>query len=61
MERPFSGSFEVSGLMGEFCAVLYKLVRQVLSAIRINGVSAFQGDVCIARIGPIVAKKCPHN
>ena len=31
--------------MGEFCTVLSGPVHQVLSAIRINGVSAFQGDI----------------
>ena len=29
-------------------------LHQALSAIRINGVSAFQGEVYINRIGPIV-------
>ena len=40
--------------LGEFCAVLYGPVHQVLSAVRINRESTFQGDVCIARIGPLV-------
>ena len=34
--------------------MLYRLVHQLLSAIQINRVYAFQGDVCITRIGLIV-------
>ena len=32
----------------------YEPVHQALSAIRINRVSTLRGDVCIARIGPII-------
>ena len=42
---------------------LYRAVHRELSAIRNNGVSAFQGEVFTGRIGPIVGdfRKCPHN
>ena len=53
-EWPFSGSLKVSRWTGKFCTVLYRLVYQVLSAIQINKMSALWGDVCIARIRPIV-------
>ena len=33
---------------------LYRAVHRVLSAIRNNGVSAFQGEVYTGRLGPIV-------
>ena len=45
---------EMSGLSGEFYTELYSAVRKALSAIRNNGVSAFQGEVYTVRIGPIV-------
>ena len=34
--------------------LLYRPVHQALPAIQINRVSTFQGEVYIARIGPIV-------
>ena len=45
---------EVSGLSGGVYAELYRAVHRALSAIRNNGVSAFQGEVYTGRIGPIV-------
>ena len=37
-----------------FCTELYKAVHRALSALRDNGVSAFEGEVYTGRIGPIV-------
>ena len=41
-------------LSGGVYTVLYRAVHRALSAIRNNGVSAFQGEVYTGRIGPIV-------
>ena len=38
----------------EFYTELYRAVHRALSAIRNNGVSAFQGEVNTGRIWPIV-------
>ena len=52
----------MSGLSGEFYTELYRAVHRALSAIRNNGVSAFQGKHYTGNIGPIVGfRKCPHN
>ena len=45
---------EMSGLLGGVYTELYRVVHRALSAIRNNGVSAFQGEVYTGRIGPIV-------
>ena len=45
---------EMSGLSGGVYTELYRAVHRALSAIRNNGVSAFQGEVYTGRIGPIV-------
>ena len=45
---------EMSGLSGGVYTELYRVVHRVLSAIRNNGVSAFQGEVYTGRIRPIV-------
>ena len=45
---------EMSGLLGEIYTELYRAVQRALSAIRNNGVFAFQGEVYTGRIGPIV-------
>ena len=45
---------EMSGLSGEVYTELYRAVHRVLTAIRSNGVSAFQGEVYTGRIGSIV-------
>ena len=42
------------GLSGGVYAELYRAVHSALSAIRNNGVSAFQGEVYTGRIGPII-------
>ena len=44
----------MSGLSGGVYTEFYRAVRRALSTIRNNGVSAFQGEVYINRIGPIV-------
>ena len=45
-----------SRLSHEIYIVLnYRQVHQPLSAIRINRVSAFQGEIYVARLGPIIA------
>ena len=44
----------MSGLLGEFYTELYRAVHRALSAIRNNGVSAFQGELYTGSIGPIV-------
>ena len=44
----------MSGLSGGVYTELYRAVRRALSAIRNNGVSAFQGEVYTGRIGPII-------
>ena len=45
---------EMSGLLGGFHTELYGAVHRVLSAIRNNGVSTFQGEAYTDRIGPII-------
>ena len=45
---------EMSRLSGGVYTELNRAVRRALSAIRNNGVSAFQGEVYTGRIGPIV-------
>ena len=50
----FCQLIEMSGLSGEFYTELYRAVHRALSAIRNNGVSAFQGEAYTGRIGPIV-------
>ena len=45
---------ELSGLSGGVYTELYRAVCRALSAIRNNGVSAFQGEVYTGRIGTIV-------
>ena len=45
---------EMSGLLGEVYTELYRAVHRALSAIRNNGVSAFQREVNTGRIGPII-------
>ena len=45
---------EMSGLLGVFYTELYRAIHRALSAIRNNGASAFQGEIYIGRIGPIV-------
>ena len=50
----FLAYWEVSGLLGEFYTLLYRSVQQVLSLIRISGVSSFQGQIYISGIGRIV-------
>ena len=45
---------EMSGLLGGVYTELYRAVHRVLSAIRNNGVSVFQGEIYTGRIGPIV-------
>ena len=42
---------EMSGLLGEVYTKLYRAVHRAQSAIRNNGVSAFQGGVYTGRIG----------
>ena len=44
----------MSGLLAEVYTELYWAVHIVLSAMRNNGVSAFQGEIYTSRIGPIV-------
>ena len=44
----------MSGLSGAVYTKMYRAVRRALSAIRNNGVSAFQGEVYTSRIGRIV-------
>ena len=44
----------MSGLLGEFYTELYRAVHRTLSAIRNNGVSAFQGELHTGSMGPIV-------
>ena len=44
----------MSSSSGEVYTELYRAVHRALSAIRNNGVSAFQGEVYTGRIGPIV-------
>ena len=58
MGRSGSGHFPAadrkSGLSGGVYTELYRVVHRALSAIRNNGVAAFQGEVYTGRIGPIV-------
>ena len=54
MERPFWQLVKMSGLLGGIYTELYRMVHRALSAIRNNGVSAFQGEVFTGRIGPII-------
>ena len=44
----------MSGLSGEFYTELYRALHRALSAIRNNGVSAFQGELYTGSIRPIV-------
>ena len=44
----------MSGLSGGVYTELYRVVCKALSVIWNNGVPAFQGEVYIGRIGPIV-------
>ena len=44
----------MSGLSGGLYTELYRVVHRALSAIRYNGVSAFQREVYTGKIGPIV-------
>ena len=54
-EQPFFWQLiEMSGLSGGVYRELYRAVHRVLSAIRNDRVSAFQGEVYTGRIGPIV-------
>ena len=45
---------EMSGLLDGVYTELFRAMHRVLSAIRNNGVSAFQGEVYTGRIGPII-------
>ena len=45
---------EMSGLSGGVYTEFYRAVHRALSAIRNNGVSAFQGEVYTGRIGSII-------
>ena len=46
----------MSGLLGEFYTEMYRAVHRALSAMRNNGVCAFQGELYTlsGSIGPIV-------
>ena len=43
-----------SGLLGGIYTELHRAVHRALSAIRNNGVSAFQGELYTGNIGPII-------
>ena len=50
----FWQQLEMSGLLGVVYTELYRAVHRALPAIRINGVSAFQGEVYTGRIELII-------